>query len=107
MPLQVFQRRQILWRFRIMKFVAAQPAPLKPVPEQDGVHLPGELIDAPRATLLDLLAGCIERQAVELADGVNREPVLADVHILQLDMIGALRIPALSAAALKKSAPLR
>ena len=55
MPGQVFQRRQIgenLGRFGIVKLIAAQPAPLKPVPEQDGVHLPGKLMDAAGAVPL-------------------------------------------------------
>ena len=43
MPWQVFQRWQILGRLGIVKFIAAQPASLKPVPKQDGVHLPGKL----------------------------------------------------------------
>ena len=60
----VFQRRQALRHFRVVKFIAAQPAPLKAVPEQDGVHLPGKFMNAPRPVSLDHFAGRIERQAV-------------------------------------------
>jgi hypothetical protein len=56
--------RQTLRHFRVVKFIAAQPAPLKPIPEQDGVHLPGKFMDAPRPVSLDHFAGRIERQAV-------------------------------------------
>ncbi len=70
----VFERLQgwqILGPFRIVKLRATQPTAREAIPEQDGVHLPGELIDSPEAGILDDLAGRIERQAVELAQRVD------------------------------------
>lgn len=89
-----------------MKLGAPQPPSLKAVPEQDGVHLPGELIDPPDADILNHLAGRIERQAVELAQRVDFIPVLADVAIFQSDVVGPVGPPARPAAARVESLPL-
>ena len=84
---QRFQRRQVLRPLGVMKLSAAQPAALEAILEQDGVHLPGELIDLPNPVALDGLAGRVERQAVEPAKRVNFGPVGANVSVLQGDMI--------------------
>jgi hypothetical protein len=54
---------------------------LEAVPEQDGIHLPGEFVDAPCALALDNLASGIERQTIELAERVDLEPVLVTVEM--------------------------
>jgi hypothetical protein len=64
-----------------VEFRAAQPASLEVIPKQDRVHLPGEFIDAPGAAVADGLAGCVERQAVELAECVDLEPVDATADV--------------------------
>jgi hypothetical protein len=106
MPWQLSQRRQILGHLWVMEFIATKPAPLKPMPEQDGIHLPRKFIDAPRAIPLDLLAGRIEWQAIQFADGIDPEPMFADVDILQRHMIRLLRIPSLATSSFEKSTPL-
>lgn len=50
-----------------MKLTLTQPAAFKAIPEQNGIRLPGELVNAPAAFLLNLFAGRVERNAVELA----------------------------------------
>ena len=76
-----------------MKFRSSQPASLEACPEQDRIHLPGKLVDSPDTTILDDFTGRVERQAVELAKGVDLVPVLPDIAILQCDMIRPIGTP--------------
>ena len=80
-----------------MKLRATQPARLETVPEQDRIHLPGELINPPHALILDDFAGRIERQAVQPAESINLIPVFADVAVLKSDLVGAISALARSA----------
>jgi hypothetical protein len=70
-----------------MKLRAAEPAALEAVPEQDCIHLPGELVHPPHAAILNDLTGRIERQTVQPTERVNFIPVLADITVLQRDMV--------------------
>lgn len=63
-----------------MKLRAQQPAALEALPKQDRIHLPCELVDAPRSIALNDLAGRIERQAIELAERGDFGPVFADMR---------------------------
>src|SRR5258705_10623166 len=82
-----------------MELASAQPAPLEAIPKQNRIHLPGEFIDPPYAVALDDLAGRIERQAVQPAEGIDLIPVFADVAVLKSDVVGAISAPAQSATA--------
>jgi hypothetical protein len=77
--LEQLERWQILGPLRIVKLRATQPAAFGPFPEQDRIHLPGELIDPPHAVILNDFAGRIERQAVQPAESIDLMPVFADV----------------------------
>jgi|ERR1700743_2845438 hypothetical protein len=82
-----------------MKLAAAHPASLEAIPKQDRIHLPGEFINPPHAVALNHFAGCIERQAVQPAEGIDLVPVFADVTILKSDVVGAIGAPARTSAA--------
>ena len=82
-----------------MKFGSAQPASLEPIPKQNRVHLPSELINAPKALIADLLNGRIEGNAVELAERVDFVPMCADITVFQRDVIGTARFPSIVTAA--------
>jgi hypothetical protein len=90
-----------------MKLHAAQPAAFEAIPEQNGIHLPGELIDFPHPVALDGFAGRIEWQTVDPAKRVDFGPVGANVSVLQGDMIGPIGPPARPAPALVKALTLR
>lgn len=90
-----------------MKFLADQPAPFEPIPEQDRIHLLREFVDAPGPAIVNDLAGRIERQAVEPAERIDLGPMGADISVLQRDVIRTARLPAIGArTALEKSPAL-
>jgi hypothetical protein len=80
-----------------MKCVAAQPPSLKFIPEQDGVDLPGEFEHAPSSAVADPFTGGIEGDAVQFADRIDVEPVLAQIGVFERDMIGAVCYPSMMA----------
>src|SRR6516165_7774144 len=96
--LERLERWQIFGPLGIVKLRATQPAPLEAIPEQDGVHLPGELIDPPDTVVLNHLARRIERKAVQATERVNFIPVFPDVAVLQRNMVWPVGAPAGSAA---------
>jgi hypothetical protein len=79
---------------------------LKRFPEQDRIHLPGELID-PHPLVLDGFAGRIEGQTVEFAQRVDFAPVGAIVGVFQGDVIGPVGSPPWPSPARVKSLTLR
>src|ERR1700722_15715129 len=108
-PRPIFKRLQlwqILRSLRVDELAAAQPASFKPIPELNRVHLPGELVDTPQATITNSLAGRIERNAVQLAQRVDFVPVRPDVAVLERDVIGAAWFPPITAAARVEAVPL-
>jgi len=82
-----------------MKFGSTQPATLEPIPKQNRVHLPSELINAPKALIADLFARRIERNAVEFAERVDFVPMRADITVFERDVIEAARFPSIVTAA--------
>src|SRR5882724_295803 len=90
-----------------MKLGAAQPTALEAIPKQDGVHLPGELIDLPHPVVLDGLAGRIEGQTVEFAQRVDFGPVGTNVCVLQSDVVRPVGAPAWPSPTLVKTLTLR
>jgi hypothetical protein len=89
-----------------VEFASAEPTSLESVPKRDRVHLPGEFINAPQAAVADLLACRIERNAVELAESVDFVLMRADVAVLKRNMLGAARLPSVTAAPRMKAAAL-
>src|SRR5882724_13673717 len=89
-----------------MKLGAAQPTALEAIPKQDGVHLPGELIDLPHPVVLNGLAGRIEWQTVEFAKRVDFAPVRTNVTVLQSYVIGPVSPPAWPSPTLVKTLTL-
>src|SRR6516165_159265 len=76
-----FSEGRFSGRSGVVKLGAVQPASLEAVPEQDRIHLPGELVNPPNAVVLNHFAGRIERQAVQPAECVNFIPVLRDIAV--------------------------
>src|SRR5258706_2341747 len=89
-----------------MKLGATQPSAFEAVPEQDRIHLPSKLIDSPDAVILYYFACTVEWQAVELAKRVHLIPMLADVTVLESNMVRAVSSAARSGSARIKALAL-
>jgi hypothetical protein len=99
-----------VWPLRIVKFASTQPAPIEPIPKHNRVHFPGELINASKPVFADLLAGRVERNAVELAERVDLIPVRADAagratqtRLINLRSIHSTKLPSATSRINRKS----